>query len=306
MKQNSDESNKRHQAGIDGNLRDGSPVSPHQASAVSGSFDDLESWSREEFEAALPLYVGGELDAAESARVNAWLVAHPEGEETLLASKQAAGFLAQYAKVTRERATPDLWAGISSGLVANKLLEADSSRLLPASSEMAPILGGPRWFQRKSVAAAAALLLTGSVGLFLMSRGMSAGSGNPAGSAGGPESGIAATQAAATVESPSGMLAGFAPEKANDAVPLAGNALLSGEAGTAASPLLSSPVGLALGNQGRRAPKGQSQRLQPAKQGAERLIDDAPRALLWQSSPWPVIRQGRASRNGSPQLTSGR
>lgn len=314
MKQNSDESNRRHQAGIDENLRDGSPASPHQAGAVSGSFDDLECWSREEFEAALPLYVGGELDATESARVDAWLVAHPEDQVALAASKQASGVLARYAEFTRERATPDLWAGIRSGLVANQLLEADSIDPRPATGEMAPILGGPRWFQRKSVAAAAALLLTGSVGLFLMSRGISAGSSAgpsagsvaPAGSIGGPEAGIAAAQVAATAESPSEMLVGLAPEKANGVAPLAGNSLLSGEAGTAASPLLSSPVGLTLGHQGRRAPKGQSQRLQPAKQGAERLIDDAPKALLWQSDPWAVIRQVRPNRNGAPQLTGGR
>lgn len=272
------------------NLWDGSPVGSSSTGDAAQRFDDLESWDREDFEAALPLYVGGELDAQEAARVDAWLMAHPEDQGALAASKQAAGVLARYAEFTKERETPDLWAGIRSELVEHGTLRdaATASTELP-SEHVAPILGGPSWFQRKSVAAAAALLLTGSVGLFLATRGAVNGGGELA----------SPSVASATAEVPS---ASTGDAESNRLASMPGEELLGGELGIPGRPLVSTPVGNSLIGD---APRGKSQKLQLAEQGAERLIDDAPRALPWQIDPWVEIHQGMRRGKSGPQLTGG-
>ena len=315
MKRNSKEGKSDRQAGIHKDSWDGSPAGPLEAS----SFSDLEGWSREDFEAALPLYVGGELDALEAARVDAWLIAHPEDQESLAASKQAAGVLARYAEFTMERETPDLWAGIRSGLLESGALEAASTAgSIAGSTEGSagpkgrslskherPILGGPRWFQRKSVAAAAALLLTGSVGLFLMSRGAALSGGEVASPSGAAA--VAASGGGKVVASPA-----FVATASGSAVSLPGQGLLGGVAGTLDSPLQTTPVGNA---PDRIAPRGdisrgKSRKLQLAQKGDERLIDDAPKALLWQYDPWAETNQGqrrnKAARSNGPQLVGGR
>ena len=290
------------------NLRDGSPVGPSN----TGSFDDLESWSREDFEAALPLYVGGDLDAQEAARVDAWLIAHPEDQGTLAASKQAAGVLARYAEFTKERETPDLWAGIrselkESGLIESGTLETASAGHAPgpqgqkASSHERPILGGPRWFQRKSVAMAAAVLLTGSFGLSLMSRGAGGGSGEMTTPSMASTSSIAASGVDAELTSPTAV-----DSRSSEMAFLPGEGLLGGEMGTPGRPLASTPVGDARPARAPMFSRGKAQKLQLAQQGAERLIDDAPKALLWQSDPWVETNQGLLRSTNGTQLTGGR
>ncbi|QDV06729.1 hypothetical protein Poly30_22440 [Planctomycetes bacterium Poly30] len=252
---------------------------------------DLDSWSKDDFEAALPLYVGGDLDGAEATRVDAWLAAHPEDQKTLAASEAAAGVLARYALASRQRPTPDLWEGIRAELLESHLLESGRGSLGQAeeADTLAPILGGPRWFQRKSVAAAAALLLTGSAGLFLMSRGMSAESSGRA-----PEGGNAPSM----VGTPAGALA--AGDTAGGAarmetVGAEGLRASSGESsrtammGTDGHPLEVMVAGSQHGPARSRgdvggAP-GKTQRLQRPGPGAERLIDDALNVRIWQFAP---------------------
>ena len=302
MKRNSGSNDQDRQRASDENLRDGSPAGPSKA----GSLDDLESWSREDFEAALPLYVGGELDAQEAARVDAWLIAHPEDQETFAASEQAAGVLARYAEFTKERETPDLWAGIrseliQSGTLENAPLEHAAAQGSRTNTHERPILGGPRWFQRKSVAAAAALLLTGSVGLFLMSRGAATA---PNGAAAPAHSAIASSSGSGSAAV--GSLGDAVADASSDIASLPGEAVLSGERGTAANPLDSRPVGNTRVGVPSRIRRGKSQRLQLAQQGAERLIDDAPKSLLWQSNPWVETSQGLVRSQDGAQLTGGR
>lgn len=262
----------------------------HPSGSVQ-NFDDLESWDREDFEAALPLYVGGELDAGEAARVDAWLIAHPEDQEALAASKQAAGVLARYAEFTKERETPDLWAGIRSELVEHGTLTGGSSSANDAQDKpMAPILGGPSWFQRKSVAAAAALLLTGSVGLFLATRGA-------------VQSGVESTSPSVASVATAVPSTPMSDAESNRLASVPGEDLLGGELGVPGRPLVSTAVGHSLVGS---APRGKSQKLQLAQRGAERLIDDAPNALLWQTDPWVEVNQGVRRMSGNPQLTGGR
>ncbi|MEM7519243.1 MAG: hypothetical protein AAF368_20245, partial [Planctomycetota bacterium] len=96
-----------------GEKRVGSPAETlGNGAPVNMDLPLTDGWSREDFVAALPLYVGGELDRTDAKRVDAWLAAHPEDQETLAASEAAAGVLARHAIVQRERSTPDLWSGI--------------------------------------------------------------------------------------------------------------------------------------------------------------------------------------------------
>lgn len=281
--------------GWDGALRDGSPAGP-DASPLQfslrgdGSLRDLNSWEREDFEAALPLYVGGELDSAEAKRVDAWLAAHPEDQTTLAASEAAAGVLARYAEIARQRETPDLWAGIRGELVRGNVL-SESTERIPVEAE-APILGGPRWFQRKGVAAAAAILLTASVGMTLLSRSVGREVTSP-----GPSFQAAATLKEATVDQPRAA-ATAAPVAASPSGELRLASHSDGSPGTG-SPGTGSPgtVGQPLEVTLVRKRSLRTQPLSPAGPDAERLIDDA--------EPWLFWQRGAVVRPANHQLTSG-
>ena len=140
----------------------------------------VEAWSPQDFEAAVPLFVGGDLEPSGVKRLEEWLEAHPEDLSTVDAAKASLEVLARHRTRLQQRETPDLWAGVRRELRSSGLISGSPAGRGSGTDEvvLAPILGGPRWFQRKSVAAAAALLLTGSMGAALMLRA-------PAGDSGG-------------------------------------------------------------------------------------------------------------------------
>ncbi|MGK0481812.1 MAG: anti-sigma factor RsiW [Planctomycetota bacterium] len=318
----SDPQNEMH--GHDEHSRDGSPAGAPSDDLVHG----LESWSSDDFEAALPLYVGGELKSAEVKRVDAWLASHPEAQKTLAASEAAAGVLARFAQITHQRETPDLWAGIRSELVEQRLimdLAAPTASHEQAPIPLAPILGGPRWFQRKSVAAAAGLLLAGSIGVSMMARSTTAdrvtvdGTGDSLTAPGQPAS-LVGSAAVAGV-SPSGSAKAGLPNKA--AGPEPGMRLVSNGAplvavmGTDERPISAMAVGsrhvpaesFAGSHAGSHAEihvGGKTQRLQPAGPNAQRLIDEAPNGWFWQLDPLVETSLFQPGVGTEAQLTSGR
>lgn len=134
--------------------------------------------ARQEFEAALPLYVGGDLTADEIARVELWIAEHPEDREALESAEAAYGLLRAHAEKVRAAVEapggPDLWPNLRAQLRAEGLV--DTGRDAAASpSGWNDHARGPRalesvprsWVGRRSFAAAAALLLCGGLAAFL-------------------------------------------------------------------------------------------------------------------------------------------
>lgn len=248
-------------------------MGPDVASSMASS-----GWSRSDFETALPLYVGGDLAPEESARVDAWLLIHPEDQGELEAAMGARQVLADHAEAARSQTTPDLWPSVRAelaqagllgdGRVSSPVLEAPdpSQRSIAAGTSGQPIagddrnqgalLGGASFFRRPGVAAAAALLLVGGIG-FLMS-GPAADRGN----------------------------GGAVPSGATPASAGAGNAVASGTVGPAGVGRLAAPaeVRLAGSKVGRGAP------LTPQGSGAEHLLDQAPRVPYWQQGTQVIHR----------------
>ncbi|MEM1452830.1 MAG: hypothetical protein AAGI22_27250 [Planctomycetota bacterium] len=153
------------------------------------------NWSRFEFEAALPLYVGGDLDPADASFVEAWIARHPEDRELLDAARSARAVLEAHARSAHERPVPDLWPSVREELARAGSFSASPSapepdrsipapgavRPVEAATAAAPILGGsdrfgPR-FRTRIAAVAAAVLLVSSVGLFVGQGGGATGGG---------------------------------------------------------------------------------------------------------------------------------
>lgn len=156
------------------------------------------SWSQADFEAALPLYVGGDLEPADAARVDTWIASHPESQVSLDAARASRGVLEDHARSIRSRSVPDLWPSVRAELARTGAFAAAAPSLSAQSHETLSersipavmserrvaagvggdrggrVLGGAAWFRRRSVAMAAAVLLVTSVGL-MVSRGTGPG-----------------------------------------------------------------------------------------------------------------------------------
>lgn len=145
-----------------------------------------EAWSRADFESALPLYVGGDLEPDDLARVDDWLLAHPSDAGQLASAADAYAVMREHALESVERADTleglDLWPGIRAGLAesgqlmgqsmispAPRLVAQDAQRPITPSVELgAP--RGARWYEHRAFAAAAAVLLcAGITGLLVAS-----------------------------------------------------------------------------------------------------------------------------------------
>lgn len=91
-------------------------------------------WSRADFEAAVPLFVGGDLDPLEAAAVRAYVEAHPERAAEVAAAEAARGVLTRGVVAPEELDGVDLWPGIRAALSAEGWLGAKR----PTAREGAP------------------------------------------------------------------------------------------------------------------------------------------------------------------------
>ncbi|MEO0660711.1 MAG: hypothetical protein AAFZ87_04165, partial [Planctomycetota bacterium] len=98
-------------------------------------------WTRADFEAALPLHVGGDLDPEDAARVDAWVAAHPEDADVVRAAMAARNVLLNHARSFEQRATPDLWPGIREELARIPVGAVGGD--VGAGESAPPILRGP-------------------------------------------------------------------------------------------------------------------------------------------------------------------
>ena len=126
--------------------------------------------SREDFESALPLFVGGDLEASDERAVRDWLVGHPEDQELLVAAERARDVLKEHGRRVREMETPDLWPGVRAALEgAGARPSAGAAARAAARATARPTAAPaptPGW--GRGLAAAAALLVATGIG-FLMS-----------------------------------------------------------------------------------------------------------------------------------------
>jgi len=160
----------KHPSNEDGR-REGRPDAPHGvlSDGQGGSSDGF--LSRTDFEAALPLYVGGELDSDECARVDSWLAEHAEDRYLLEAASVSRSLLQGHAASLHAAPVPDLWAGIRGELASAGLLatghghQSRSEHARPRHGARAP--RAVRWYERRSLAAAAAVLVFGGLGAML-------------------------------------------------------------------------------------------------------------------------------------------
>lgn len=177
----------KHPSNEDGR-REGRPDAPDGARS-DGQYGPADGFlSRSDFEAALPLYVGGELGSDENTRVDSWLQEHPEDRGILEAASASRALLQGHAAALRAADGPDLWAGIRGELAEAGLFAADAA--VPAadaglftdgvvhtarSGSRASAHGSlgartpriARWYERRSLAAAAAVLIFGGLGVVL-------------------------------------------------------------------------------------------------------------------------------------------
>lgn len=161
-----------------------------------------EGWSPVDFAAALPLFVGGDLDPLESAAVRAWVRAHPECATEVRAALSARGHLVRGAVGAASLDGVDLWPGIRTALHAEGWIrsgdlpahEVDAAAQGPAPTPTrtapaptpAPLSPRLRWSTRaarSSLAAAAAILLTAGLAWVLGFDGRRGASLAPAGGA---------------------------------------------------------------------------------------------------------------------------
>lgn len=131
-------------------------------------------WTRADFEAAIPLYVGGDLEPSDAERVERWIADHPEDALHVRAADEARSVLLSHARGFELRETPDLWPGIRAELARRAGERAGGMERAPGPE----VEGAPRplaavgaasarrasWLQRPAFAAAAALLLVGTLG----------------------------------------------------------------------------------------------------------------------------------------------
>lgn len=143
-----------------------------------------DAWSATEFEALVPLYVGGDLEPVEALAMRVWLTRHPERGADVEAALAARQVLLGSA-AARSADGVDLWPGIRAALHAEGWIGAERA----AAREGASLPVGPHPFAGESVtpwspatagrprvarrfagsatAAAAALLFTGGLAWLL-------------------------------------------------------------------------------------------------------------------------------------------
>ena len=121
--------------------------------------------SRADFEAALPLYVGGDLAPEEARRVELWAEEHPEDEGALAAAEAAHGLLEAHAEKVRALDGPDLWPSLRAQLRAEGLVSSGDESSAPT------LLSSRSWYAGRALAAAAALLLCGGLAALLATGG---------------------------------------------------------------------------------------------------------------------------------------
>ncbi|MEM9803058.1 MAG: hypothetical protein AAGA20_22240 [Planctomycetota bacterium] len=142
-----------------------------QAGAESGG------WSQADFESALPLYVGGDLDPTDAAFVEAWIARHPADRAQLDAARASRRILQEHGERERARPTPDLWPSVREELARTGALGTGlrtfEARAVDGSGQepTGRVVGGTRWFHRPGFAAAAAVLLAVTVGTLLVRTG---------------------------------------------------------------------------------------------------------------------------------------
>ncbi|MEC8510630.1 MAG: hypothetical protein VX460_06700 [Planctomycetota bacterium] len=128
-------------------------MNDEQQDPIAGGF-----LSRADFEAALPLYVGGDLDPDEARRVERWVEEHPEGEGALAAALAAHGLLVAHAESARaHHHGPDLWPSLRTQLRAEGIVRSADGAPAPIQRPARP------WYAGRALAAAAALLLCGGL-----------------------------------------------------------------------------------------------------------------------------------------------
>lgn len=138
---------------------------------IAGGFQ-----SRADFEAALPLFVGGDLTPEEALRVERWAEEHPEDAGALVAAEAAHDVLVAHAEESRAVDGPDLWPSLRAQL--------RSEGVLGSGDAAAPILHPARpWYAGRALAAAAALVLCGGLAGLLVLGGESEQSGEASGGA---------------------------------------------------------------------------------------------------------------------------
>ncbi len=301
---------------------------PADASGLGDSERSLDALlcgpiaSRDEFERALPLFVGGDLGPAEAGRVDEWLDRHPEDAGALGAARASYSVLRQHARTAQLRTTPDLWSGIRDELARSGRIESGARTAAAASSAVprsgstiggagtlgsparsaetasgpAPILGGPRWFQRKSLAAAAALMFTGTVGFLLSAEADPSGAERVAVDARSQESsGVPAMGPGERRADRSSAGGGIAGVGAEDLVgPFDGTRLATSGAELAKSDRRGAGAEEAPVVSPRIVP------LAPAGPDARHLVDDAESLWLWQFDRWPTV-----DTRSSARLTAG-
>ena len=134
---------------------------------IAGGFQ-----SRADFEAALPLFVGGDLTPEEARRVELWAEEHPEDAGALVAAEAAHELLVAHAEEARALEGPDLWPSLRAQL--------RSEGLLGSGDVVTPILRPARpWYAGRALAAAAALVLCGGLAGLLALGGGSEQIGDP-------------------------------------------------------------------------------------------------------------------------------
>jgi len=152
--------------------RDPRDTSSREASSRKGRRAD---WTRADFEAAIPLYVGGDLEPADAERVERWIADHPEDAAAVRAADEARSVLLSHARSFELRETPDLWPGIRAELARRAGERAGGMERAPGpevagEGERLTLVGGAAerrssWIERPAFAAAAAVLLVGTLGL---------------------------------------------------------------------------------------------------------------------------------------------
>jgi len=113
--------------------------------------------TREEFESALPLFVGGDLDPADERAVEGWLVQHPEDQGLLDAAERARDVLKEHGQRVRAAEVPDLWPGVRRTLGEVGVLSAQA-----APPRRSAVLSWSR-----GLAAAAAIAVATGVGFMM-------------------------------------------------------------------------------------------------------------------------------------------
>lgn len=171
-------------------------------------------WARPDFEAALSLYVGGELSDVDRRRVDRWIEDHPGDLSALRAARASQALLVEHARRAKERSErqghESLWANLRSELADANLFAPETSaevaHLAPVSGT--PVLSGPgssdhrspgrSWFSPRLLSVAAAVTICAGLAGWALRDAGGGSEANPLSGNAAPESGAAMPEIAAT------------------------------------------------------------------------------------------------------------